>query len=214
MPTFAASSAASSGITNGYATLAELKARLDIPSGTTSWDAVLEACITGASRFIDNETNRVFYATTTTRYYTADDYWTLFILDDLLSVTTLKTVSSEGGGVRTYGYTWSATDYDLEPYDGPPYSRIAMNPTGLYSFPLTRRGVEVTGSFGYNATGSHPQPINEACLRQASRLFERNKAPLGMIGDGQISQATRYSDRDPDVMVLLAPYRRMELVGA
>jgi hypothetical protein len=201
-------------IVNGYATLAEVKARLDIPTATTTYDTVLENVVEAASRWIDAWVSRTFYATTATRYFTPDTYTTLFLRDDLQSVTSIKTESSSSGGTRTYGYTWSATDYDLEPYDGPPYTRIVMNPTGLYSFPLTTKSVEVVGTWGYCATGSHPDAINEACLRQASRLFERNKAPLGMIGDGQTSQATRYSDRDPDVMVLLAPYRRMELVGA
>lgn len=200
-------------ITNGYATLAELKARLDIPSGTTSWDSVLEACVTGASRWIDEQANRVFFATSATRYFTPDDHIVLFPVFDLQTVTSIRTVSSEAGGTRTYGYTWSVTDYDLEPYHGPPYTRIVANPTGLYTFPLTRRGVEVVGTWGYNATGSYPQVINEACLRQAARLFERNKAPLGVIGGDAVSQMTRLLERDPDVAALLMPYRRMELVG-
>lgn len=201
-------------ITNGYATLAELKARLDIPSGTTSWDSVLEACVTGASRWIDEQAERTFYAASATRYFTPDDHIVLFPVFDLQTVTSIRTVSSEAGGTRTYGYTWSVTDYDLEPYHGPPYTRIVANPTGLYTFPLTRRGVEVVGTWGYNATGSYPQAINEACLRQAARLFERNKGPLGTIGGGEITQLSRYVEGDPDVTSLLRPYRRLELVGA
>lgn len=201
-------------ITNGYATLAELKARLDIPSGSTQWDTVLEACVTSASRWIDEQVDRTFYAASATRYFTPDDPIVLFAVFDLQTVTTIRTVSSEAGGTRTYGYTWSATDYDLEPYHGPPYTRIVANPTGLYTFPLTRRGVEVVGTWGYNATGLYPPAVNEACLRQSARLFERNKGPMGTIGGGEMAQLSRYVEGDPDAASLLRPYRRIEMVTA
>jgi hypothetical protein len=200
-------------IVNGYATLAEVKARLDIPTATTTYDTVLENVVEAASRWIDAWVSRTFYATTATRYFTPDTYTTLFLRDDLQSVTSIKTESSSSGGTRTYGYTWSATDYDLEPYDGPPYTRIVMNPTGLYSFPLTTKSVEVVGTWGYCATGSHPDAINEACLRQASRYFERNKSPLGQVGGDATGFVARIQDADPDVTALLRSFLRIEMFG-
>ena len=201
-------------ITNGYATLSEVKARLDIPSGTTTWDTVIEAAVTASSRQIDDMCSRTFFSTTATRYFTPDDETVLYLRDDLRTVTTLKTLSSSSSGTRTYGYVWDVTDYDLAPYDGPPYQRVEMNPTGLYSFPTVPRGVEIAGAWGYCATGSHPAPIAEACIRQACRLFERNKSPLGIVMGGQIEQASKITMADPDVMALILPYRRFEMVGA
>lgn len=193
-------------ITNGYATLAEIKARLGIPTADTADDTVLEAVIEAASRAIDNETGRVFYATTATKYFRADDGDLLFI-PDLLSVTTLKTDSD---GDRTYETTWATTDYDLEPYNDAPYTRIRLTPSGRYSFPTHAKGVEIAGSWGYNATGSYPDAINEACLILASRLFKRKDAPFGVAGTAEMGQL-RIGKTDPDVAGLLYPYRHFEV---
>lgn len=200
-------------IVNGYATLAELKARMAIATATSTHDGVLEAVIEAASRRIDNDTNRRFYSTASeTRFYTPDDSLTLFLTDDVLSLTLVRTLTASSGGQRTYGDVWNATDWDLEPYDGPPYSRLVVNPTGLYAFPRVRRAAELTGTFGYCTTGSHPSPIREACLLLAARAFERSKAPLGVISGGELSQSISITKSDPDVNALLAPYRKFDAV--
>lgn len=189
-------------ITNGYATLAELKARLGITD--TPDDAVLEAVIEAASRAIDGETGRVFYAATATRYFTAEDSELLFV-DDLLSVTTLKT---DLDGDRTYETTWAATDYDLEPYNSTPYTRIQIAPRGTRTFPTGRRGVEIAGSWGYAATA--PDAINEACLLMAARLFKRKDAVFGVLMNPEFGTA-RLPQVDQDVKLLIRPFVRMNL---
>lgn len=191
-------------ITNGYCSLSELKARLGITD--TNDDTVLEAVIEAASRAIDGETGRVFYATTETRYFTAEDGELLFV-DDLLSVTSLKT---DLDGDRVYETTWSATDYDLEPYNRTPKTRIQMAPYGTRYFPSVRRGVEITGSWGYSATA--PDAINEACLLMAARLFKRKGAPFGVLMNPDLGTA-RIPQIDPDVKLLIRPFVRLELGG-
>lgn len=192
-------------ITNGYATLVEIKARLGIAD--TNDDTTLEACIEAASRYIDNYCNRVFYATTATRYFTAigDD---LCLPDDVLSVTTLKTDEDED---RAYETTWSASDYELDPHNGSPKTMIRTTPRGNYFFPTHRRGVEIAGSFGFNATGSYPDAINEACLLQAARYFRRKDAPFGVAGSPEFQTMT--IPNDPDVLKLIAPYIKIEPMG-
>jgi len=209
MPTFLATSAATA--TYDYCTLAQVKARASIPSATTTHDTVISAAITAASRVIDEDTGRIFYSVSATKYYTPDNALTLFVPDDVLSVTTIQTVSSSGSGTRVYGFTWSATDYDLEPADGPPYTRIVVNDTGQYQFPTRRRGALVTGSFGHNSTGSYPDAINEACIRMAARLFERNKAPLGVVATDMLT-STRIASADSEYLALIRPYRKMDMV--
>lgn len=199
-------------ITNGYATLAELKARLAIPTGTTSHDSALEAAIEAASRRIEDDTNVLFYDTAATRYYTSDDHLTLFLPETLTAVSAIATLSNEASGTRTYGFTWSATDFDLEPYHGPPYTRITRTRTGLYWFPVERRGVRVTGTFGYCTAGSHPRQIREACLVMAARTFERAKSPLGVVGGEGITEAIRVSRSDPDYEALITPFKRQEML--
>lgn len=192
-------------ITNGYATLPDLKRRLSIED--TSEDAVLEQVIEAASRAIDAYTDRQFYATSATRYFTAESSELLFV-DDLLTVTTLKTLSANSSGTRTYGYTWATTDYDLEPYNSTPKTMIQVNPSGAYTFPTDRKGVEIVGSWGYSSTT--PDDINEACLIQAARLFKRKDSPFGVIGTPETGVA-RIPTVDQDVRQLIQRYRRLTI---
>ena len=188
-------------ITNGYCTLPELKARISVDSSDTADDAKLEATIEAASRAIDGYCRRRFYAANDTRYYTAHCA-TEIAVDDLLSVTTLKTDAS---GDRTYGTTWATTDYDLEPYnavaDGRPYTHIRVTPNGNYTFPGYARGVQIVGSFGY--ASSTPDLVHEACLLQAARLHRRKDAPFGVAGLGDLGEIRLVSALDPDVRMLL-----------
>lgn len=194
-------------LTNGYATLAALKERLGtVPA---EHDALLENLITAASRAIDDHTGRRFYAATDTRYYTATNAYCLDLADDLRTVTTLKT---DEDGDRTYEITWdSADDYYLAPYnaatDGRPYSSIEVDRVnGDYTFPSTVRGIQIVGSFGYNATGSQPAPVEQACLRLCERYYHLHTAPLGVSGSSELGVVRIQSDRD--VADLLWPYRR------
>lgn len=140
-------------ITNGYCTLAELKARL--ASTISTEDAMLEDIITFASRKIDADTGRRFYTTAAdeTRTFFATDYNRLWG-DDIISITTLKT-DSDGDG--TFENTWATTDYLLLPtnaaLDGQPYNEIRTSENGSYTFPVTDyASVQVVGKFGFAAT--------------------------------------------------------------
>ena len=185
-------------ITNGYTTLLLLKARMAIPSATTTYDTQLEAVIATASRVIDADTERQFFLTSATRYYTADDHLSLF--------------SSASAGVRVYGYSWQSYEYDLEPENGPPYTRVIAAGTGRYAFPIDRRGVKITGTFGYCAINNVPFPIQEACLLLSQRYYERSKSPMGMIGGGDMTEAVRINKTDPDYQSLIADYKRIIMI--
>jgi hypothetical protein len=84
-------------ITNGYATLAELKAVMRIPSADTIDDALLNTSIEAASRQLDGHCERVFYSTSGTRLYTPNDSLVVET-DDIITLTTLKT-SPDGKSV-------------------------------------------------------------------------------------------------------------------
>lgn len=194
-------------ITNGYATLDELKARLSIELGDDTDDAVLEAVIESASRAVDGLCGRSFYAQAAqTRYYTVED-WDCIQTDDLVSVTTIKT---DEDGDRVYETTWAATDFELDPVTGPPYTRIYVTPTGSYGFPWGRRTVQIVGTFGWSSV---PDAINEATLLLAARHFKRKDSPLGIqVGKPEFGNLS-IPGNDPDVNRLLAPYRKFALVG-
>jgi len=200
-------------ITNGYATLAEIKARLGIVTGDTADDTKMESIVEALSRAIDELTARRFYldASDATRYFTAEFPEVLYA-GDLVSVTTLATDAS---GSRAYEYTWSATrDYDLEPFnaalDGKPYFRIQVTPRGLYSFPTLAKGVKLIGKWGWPAV---PRPIAEACLLAGEKLFKRKDAIFGVVGSPEMGTLKQMMRDDPDLAMLLNPYMKYDILG-
>lgn len=262
-----------------FVSLNDLKTRLGITDTTD--DATLRTCIEAASRSLETTYNQRFQPYTATRYLTADRSGVVRV-DGLLSVTSIKTLTQNSAGTRTYGNTWATTDYDLAPYDAAydrePYTRIEVNPAGLYTFPTDARGVEVVGVWGYyldtivattaaeamdtSETGydvtsgaafetlqtvlsdseqmyitsissntltveravngttaaSHltaislytyryPEPVVEACVILAARLFRRKDAPFGVVGSPEFG-LERIAASDPDVKRLMRPYER------
>jgi len=200
-------------ITNGYGTLLGYKLRFfDGDIDDSKSDDIIEAAITSVSRLIDNITGRRFYAATETRYFTAERADWLSI-PDLQSITTLKT---DNDGSRSYADTWDTGDYDLLPYNAQadtaepePYTAIEITELGNNYFPLTRKGVEIAGSWGY-AT-SAPSMIADACYLGAHRIIARQGTPLGVSASaalGQIQVRVSELRADPDFLNLIQPFVR------
>jgi hypothetical protein len=193
-------------ITNGYASLNEVKAALKIIDGLD--DSLLEMAIESASRLIDGYAGRYFYnGGTAVKNFAAQDWW-ITQIEDLQSITELASTDEVGG---TYT-TWGATDYQLEPLnsriDGlvSPYTRIrAVND---YAFPINNEQalVKVTGVWGW---ASVPIAVKQATIIQASRIFKRLDSPLGVAGFGDMGVVRVGSRLDPDVQHLIDPYRSM-----
>ena len=207
-------------ITRGYATLAELRAKLTFGATNTASDTQLEQIIEASSRWIDRYTGRRFYGAPETRYYTAEDGHEIQV-DDLTSISSLKT-DDDGDG--TFETTWASTAYHLkygENYnaalDAKPYTQIETSELSGKEFPVAiRRGVLVAGVFGYVAgTASEtacPEPIHDAALLVAERIYKRKDAPLGIAGPqalGQQPVRVPSLTADPDIKALLDPYRRV-----
>lgn len=193
-------------ITNGYVTLAEVKAAARITDSVD--DALLETTIEAASRLIDGHTERRFYTNgTETRYYAADHHYWVDV-DDLASTTiTLETSSSVDGN---YDQTWASDDFQLEPHNsiasGLAWPATRIRAIGDYLFPVDPEvGVKVTGVFGFATTV--PTAVKQACLIMALRQFKRYDSPLG-ITFGELG-GMRVTRLDPDVDALLRPYRRV-----
>lgn len=206
-------------ITNGYATLAQLKAALRLKVSDVVDDTELERCVTVASRAIDDAVSdgphrrRQFYATDSeTRVYRVDGERRNdreLAIDDALSISSV-TIDYNGDGVYEQVLT-AATDYELRPRTAPYTRLIAPAYTGRYRFPDDGRGVSVTGIFGFNATGEHPAAIEEACLLWAVRLYKRPQAAFGILESAVGGPAVTVGP-DKDIEQLLAPYRLGGLV--
>ena len=198
-------------ITNGYATLANVKAALRIQDSVD--DALLDISIEAASREIDGWCERVFSQSTATRIYRPTDVFTVEV-DDLQSITTLKT---DADGTGTFGTTWNTADYQLNPLNGigggitTPYTTLRA--IGSYLFPIyeprnvnaNEASVQIAGVWGWP---SIPTAIRQACILLAMRQFKRYDSPTGVMGFGDLG-VMRVGRVDPDVEKLLMPFRKM-----
>ena len=178
-------------IDRGYVTLVEFKAYRDITTTNTTDDGVLETLIEGASRFIDNFCGQFFYSSTsgTVRYYTAEAAHVLFI-NNISVLETLKTDENEDG---TYETTWNTGqttgDFYLMPFnaseDGKSYSWIEVNPNGDNSFTKARKGVEITGEWGFAAI---PDEIRMACY-EIVNAADKRRSGQNLTGNAEITAA-------------------------
>ena len=198
-------------IIDGYATLSDVKAALRITDNVD--DSLLEISIEAASREIDGWCERVFTSSTATRIYRPTDVFSVEV-DDLQSITTLKT-DSDGSGV--FDVTWESTDYQLNPLNGlaggisTPYTQVRA--IGQYLFPIyeprnvnsNEASVQINGVWGW---ASIPTAVKQACIILSMRQFKRYDSPTGVMGFGDLG-VMRVGRVDPDVEKLLMPFRKM-----
>lgn len=204
-------------ITNGYATRNQVKAALRIGTADTLDDDLIDNCVGAASRLIDGYCNRRFWQTGTAeaRVYQAEDSFYCSIDDIAGTALTLKTSSQADG---TFDVTWKVSDYQLEPLngnlDGLTWSYDKIRAVGDYLFPTVNANygeqalVQVTAIFGWPSV---PEPVTQATIIQASRIFKRYDSPLGVAGFGDLGAIRVSRFLDPDMAQLVEPYRRMRI---
>ena len=191
-------------ITNGYATLAQVKAALRLTDAVD--DTLLESAIESASRRIDGYCNRWFYKTAQTplEVYAATLYW-VGAPNDIAN--TSVTVKIDSNGDNTWATTWTqGTQYQLEPFNaalsGKPYRRITAINGNNFPTIVDKPMVQVTAQWGWQAV---PADITQACVLLSMRQFARLNAALGVVGFADMAMQVRAVD--PDVRDLLNPYR-------
>ena len=204
-------------ITNGYATRNQVKAALRIGTADTLDDELIDNCVGAASRLIDGYCNRRFWqsGTAEARVFQAEDSFYCSIDDVAGTALTLKTSSQADG---TFDVTWKVSDYQLEPLngnlDGLTWSYDKIRAVGDYLFPTVNANygeqalVQVTAVFGWPSV---PEPITQATIIQASRIFKRYDSPLGVAGFGDLGAIRVSRFLDPDMAQLVEPYRRMRI---
>lgn len=197
-------------ITNGYATLNEVKAAARITD--TVDDSLLETAIESSSRMIDGHCERRFFtAGTETRVYAATDAYRVDV-DDIASPTITLETSAGFDGV--FDEVWKVSDYQFEP--------LNRNNTGL-NFPVTRlravgdllfpvdpvaheAAVRVTAVFGFGT--AIPAAVRQATILSSLRQYSRYSSALGVAGFGDMG-AVRVARIDPDIENMLKPFRRV-----
>lgn len=195
-------------LTNAYCTLQDVKNALAIDDPQD--DLAIEAAIMSASRMIDDYTGRFFYkdgtqASPVVRYYTAKDWWTTNV-DDFTVITQIAT---DDNFDQLYTTVWSTSDYLVEPVNNPrrswPLTRILA--IGAYIFPYNLpQSVKVTAAWGWSAV---PEEVKMACKLQSARFFIRRQSPFGIAGSPEIGTVRLSSRLDPDVELLLKPFRKL-----
>ena len=125
---------------------------------------------------------------------------------------------TSGATDGTFDVTWSPTDWQLEPLngrlDGLVWAYDKIRAVGDYLFPTVNANygsqalVQLTAVFGWPSV---PEPVTQATIIQASRIFKRYDSPLGVAGFGDLGAIRVSRFLDPDMAQLVEPYRRMRL---
>ncbi len=193
-----------------YITPEQLKATLQL-DGTSFANLNINRAISAASRGIDWECGRRFYAdtdATSVRYYTPDSPEVIQI-DDLITLTSVL-VDDDGDG--TFDVTWTNNaDFVLEPLnaaaEGWPFTLLRRHPRSSLVLPGYPRSVKVTGKFGWTEA---PDQVVQACELIAGKLLKRVREDPGGTGEALAlgGAAVRLAGSDPVVRGLLAPYVR------
>jgi len=191
-------------ISNGYATLAEIKAYLTITSTNSTDDGAIEDMVEMASRLIDAETHRTFYARTETHYFDYTSSRSLYMDDDLLTITALT------NGDDT---VITSADYNLFPLNKSPKNEIRIKQSSTYYWDSdgdsnTEGVISVAGTWGYSATV--PDNIKHACISIVISAYHRRYGE-GVEGVATITAAgVVITPRDipADAWAIIRSYRK------
>ncbi len=193
-----------------YASVAQLKSALRLTDSID--DSMLTLAATSASEVIDSYCGRSFGAGTVAvaRSFSAKKSNHVEIDDAGTAPVFVKYAPNRDGD---YSVTIDASDYVLLPSNGLidgiawPYTSIQL--INQRTWPIAQADeptVSVSAIWGFP---SIPSSVTQAAIIQASRIFARLSSPLGVAGFGDIGVMRVQSKVDPDVEVLLQPYRRL-----
>jgi hypothetical protein len=169
-------------------------------------DAVLDA----VSRAIDTHCGQFFYDAGSASARTFTPECAGWVRTHPFHTTTGLVIATGTDG--TFDTTWTATtDYELKPDSGytaaglaHPYNRIVAVGSRRFHTGYMRPTVSVTARYGW---ASIPDTVHEATLIKAARIFRRRDTPEGIAGGAEFGAIRISSREDPDVAMLLAPYR-------
>lgn len=182
----------------------------------TDDNTALTAVSTAASEWVNKYCQRQFNNTTTSsdRTYKPRDWYTVEV-DDFHTTTGLV-IATDGTGDGSYGTTWAASDYVLEPFDGIeagttgfPYRKIVAAESRMFPNCVRRPNtVRVTAQWGWAAV---PASVILATKIVAAFLFNLKDSPLGVAS---FADAGLIRVRDvPQAAMLLQHYEHPAQTG-
>lgn len=195
-----------------YCTSVELKAYERVSH--TDDDTQVALAISAASRAVDRFCSRQFglVGSAEDRFYTPQwdkrrGRWFVDIDDLQTTVGLLVFADLDGSG----DYATDLTDYGaLKPVNAAaesrPWTRLVVLPASPVTLCADEDSVQVTAKFGWTTV---PTQVKQATLLQALRFLQRRDAPFGIAGSPDVGSEVRLLAKvDPDVEVILGPFRR------
>jgi hypothetical protein len=200
-------------VSDTYATLEQMKAAVRFQSDFD--DSLLETALEAATTWINGWCDRSFYAAgtavgaVTSRDYIPTGLYDPLQIDDAVEIVSVKI---DDNFDRTFSVTLRPIDFQVEPLNQTtygivlPFTRLRPFEDGYWPTFRNQATVRVEARYGWPEV---PDAVREACILQASRLFTRLDAPLGIAGFGDLGGMRVSRFADPDVELLLGPYRRV-----
>jgi hypothetical protein len=138
-----------------------------IDSGFTLWLSAIE-------KFIEKFTGREFEKVESdTRYYDGNGKRTLFLDDDLISITTLQILEIDGTVLETLEEGHDK-DFILYPYNTTPKYEIRLaTSASVGAFYSGDKRIKIIGTFGNSS--SVPDDIKLACLTLIGAIVKKGK---------------------------------------
>lgn len=193
-----------------YTTVALVKDYLGIPDTVSTEDTAITAALNAAADQIDGYCNQTFETVTEARVFRADDPKLLLV--DAFNTLTGLVVKTDTSNDGTYDTTLTiTTDFVPHPFNAAdvPFTSL-LNVSGDWPrYDSGRPAVQVTAAFGDQNSNGVPYAVQQAALMLAARLYQRRSSPLGVMTQFADYGLARVSRVDPDVMALLASYRRL-----
>ncbi|HEY7824916.1 MAG TPA: head-tail connector protein [Acidimicrobiia bacterium] len=193
-----------------YATLDQVKAALRITDEID--DDLLTTALEAGSRWVDGWCDRSFtVAASGTAVYIPTGRMDDLLTDDLSSITS---IAIDEDLDESFSTTLREIDYQPLPANATaggrtvPFTRIRPIEEGYWPTSGGRATVRVIGQFGWPAI---PAAVREATILQTSRLYTRLSSPAGVVSFGDMGAVRVSRFVDPDVELLLEPYRRVRL---
>lgn len=192
-----------------YVTAAEMRAWVGVSDADSQ--ALLDAAVTAAGQLIDDWCGQQFDQTSATaRTFVPVSCHVLHLPPPSRISTTTSLVVATGTGNGTFGTTWAATDYLLEPtaeyVSGTQRPWRTIRAVGNYTFNVLPRSlatVQVTAKWGWAAV---PAAVKQATLIVAADLFKAKDSAFGVAGFGEFGAVRVGSRINPQAQALLAPF--------
>lgn len=189
----------------------EVKEALGIPIPDNVDDARIELAVSAATNMIQQYCRRQFTAddTATARVYVAVNPDLVFIED--FYTTSGLVIQTDGGADGSFGTTWTAADYQLEPLNGETFGEAwpyhTIRAIGSLYFPrdYDQALVRVTAKWGWAAI---PPAVKQAAILQTITVFKSADAPFGATPFAETGILRLRSALHPTAAALVQDYRK------